>query len=63
LRFGAKKLSSPAAAPILNFPRANGNSGLILNGGLLYLADSSTTFTISRVQVVSQSYLSGAGGF
>jgi hypothetical protein len=56
-------VSSPQNPTIVNFPGTNGNPGLIMNGGILYAADSGTTFQVTgQVQVVSTSYICPGSG-
>src|SRR5262249_38647863 len=59
-----KRIAQPASlAPLLNFPGASGNPGLIINGGVLFTADSGTVFTITgAVRVVGVAYLAPNGG-
>ncbi len=46
-----------ATSLVLNFPGVTGNSGLILNGGVLNAGDDAIFVITGRVQVASQSYL------
>jgi len=43
--------------PSLNFPGANGQPGLVLNGGVINIGDTGTFTNLGLIQVASQSYI------
>ncbi|MEY2409165.1 MAG: hypothetical protein QOF48_1835 [Verrucomicrobiota bacterium] len=59
IRFKKGAAGGAISGTICNFPGVGGNPGLILNGGALVAADNIIFVVTGRVQVASQSILSG----